>query len=195
MNIAAGNRRPTVREEQPPVAGHSPGPWLVHHGRGHDGRALVFRARCLSGEAACGARPGEDSQIFHVRVAAVHREPTLRLKIWLLSRGTVSHHHCANDGSVLIARSKWTFLTNHGAIFLHIAAHPNSTVRELAQTLGISERTVAGALADLREAGYISVAKNGNRNTYSLDPDLPLRRDAHRGLTARDLIGLANRRA
>lgn len=69
----------------------------------------------------------------------------------------------------------WTFLTNHGHVLLAIYADPDRRLRDIADIVGISERTAVGIVSDLEDAGYIRREKVGRRNHYVLDPSRPLR--------------------
>jgi DNA-binding MarR family transcriptional regulator len=63
-------------------------------------------------------------------------------------------------------QSTWTFLSNHGHVLVHINRNPDSKVKEIADAVGITERSALSILADLEEAGYISVERVGRRNSY-----------------------------
>lgn len=69
----------------------------------------------------------------------------------------------------------WTFLTNHGHVLLAISADPTLRLRDIADIVGVTERTAVGIVSDLEEAGYIRREKLGRRNHYLLDPSRPLR--------------------
>lgn len=73
------------------------------------------------------------------------------------------------------ARSRWTFLTNHGHVLVCIASDPNVRGREIAQLVGITERGAQAIIADLVEAGYLERTRVGRRNQYRIRPDRPLR--------------------
>ncbi len=75
-------------------------------------------------------------------------------------------------------KRKWTFLTNHAVLLSYIALHPRMTARELAKFVGITERAVRKIIADLLEEGYITKNRQGRRNRYHINPDLPLRHPA-----------------
>lgn len=70
---------------------------------------------------------------------------------------------------------EWTFLTNHGHVLLAIAADPTLRLRDIAEIVGVTERTAVGIVSDLEAAGYIKRQKVGRRNHYELDPSRPLR--------------------
>ena len=69
----------------------------------------------------------------------------------------------------------WTFLTNHAHVLLAIARDPNLRLRDIAELVGITERTAVGIMSDLESGGYVRRDKAGRRNRYVLNPDRPLR--------------------
>lgn len=71
--------------------------------------------------------------------------------------------------------SDWTLLSTHGLVLLAVAAAPNATQREIAATLGVTERTVQNAVGDLVAAGYLERMPVGRRNRYRVRVDQPLR--------------------
>ncbi len=85
--------------------------------------------------------------------------------------------------------SRWTFLTNHGAALIHVARNPDSTIREVADAAGISERAAARILRDLRVGGYLVATRIGRRNAYHLDLERELRHPVNQGWTVADLLG------
>lgn len=86
--------------------------------------------------------------------------------------------------------SEWTFLTNHAQVLLCIARNTRLTAREIAATVGITERAVQRILDDLEEAGYISRFRDGRRNRYEVHPELPMRHPAQRGRAVKELLDL-----
>jgi DNA-binding IscR family transcriptional regulator len=80
------------------------------------------------------------------------------------------------------------FVTNHAHVLQVIAADPTARLRDIAQTVGITERTAAQIVNDLEQAGYLSKSRNGRRNRYEVHEDLPLRHPQHRHHTVGDLI-------
>ena len=69
----------------------------------------------------------------------------------------------------------WTFLSNHGHVLLCIARDPNVRVREIALSVGITERAVHRILGELEEAGAISRTRQGRRTHYEVNKRLPMR--------------------
>ena len=70
---------------------------------------------------------------------------------------------------------KWTFLSNHGHVMVQICQKPDLRVQEIAEIVGITERSTQSILADLEEAGYIEVIRAGRRNTYRVNRNLKFR--------------------
>jgi len=68
----------------------------------------------------------------------------------------------------------WGFLTNHAQALLCIAHDPGVRLREIASTLGITERAAFGIVTDLVDAGYVVKDKDGRRNRYEVQIDKPL---------------------
>lgn len=69
----------------------------------------------------------------------------------------------------------WTFLTNHAHVLLCVARDPGVRLREVADTVGITERAAQKIVADLVQAGYLQRERDGRRNHYQLNRDMPLR--------------------
>ena len=70
---------------------------------------------------------------------------------------------------------EWTFLSNHGHVLVHLARHPDSRVRDIADTVGITERSAQAILADLEESGYVTITRIGRRNSYKVNNGLKFR--------------------
>ena len=84
----------------------------------------------------------------------------------------------------------WTFLTNHARALLLIAHDPASRLRDVAAALDVTERTAYGIVADLTEAGYVVKERDGRRNRYHIQTDLPLRDAINRERTIGEVIDL-----
>jgi DNA-binding IscR family transcriptional regulator len=96
---------------------------------------------------------------------------------------------------VAAARRGWTFLSNHSHVLIALARNPDARIRELADTVGITERAVVHILADLESAGVIAKERHGRRNSYEINTGAPLRHavEAHR--TVADILALAPEQA
>jgi len=72
----------------------------------------------------------------------------------------------------------WSFLTNHARVLLCVAHDPGARLRDIAASLGITERSAHGILTDLTKAGYVVKQRDGRRNRYQIQAHLPLREPA-----------------
>jgi DNA-binding IclR family transcriptional regulator len=86
--------------------------------------------------------------------------------------------------------AEWTFLTNHARALICIAHDPGVRLREIAATLGITERRAFGIVTDLTEAGYVVKDKDGRRNRYRIQAHLPLRAAVGREPTIGEVLGV-----
>jgi DNA-binding MarR family transcriptional regulator len=87
------------------------------------------------------------------------------------------------------ADHSFRFVTNHAHVLQTISADPTTRLRDIAETVGITERTAAQIVNDLEQAGYLSKTRQGRRNRYEVHAELPLRHPQHRHHTVGDLIG------
>lgn len=72
----------------------------------------------------------------------------------------------------------WTFLTNHAHVLLAIAAEPDLRLRDIAERVGITERATQRIVSELEGAGYLKVRREGRRNSYRVQRNLPMRHPA-----------------
>ena len=85
---------------------------------------------------------------------------------------------------------EWRFLTNHGLVLIYIGQHPDSTGREIAEAVGITERAVRNIVADLQAAEYLEPERVGRRNRYRIDAARPLRHLGESAVTLGELLEL-----
>lgn len=71
-------------------------------------------------------------------------------------------------------RPTWSFLTNHALVLLCIARDSGMRLREIGDSVGITERAAHRIVHELTAAGYISSTRTGRRNSYAVHRDLPL---------------------
>ncbi|MFF9915326.1 helix-turn-helix transcriptional regulator [Streptomyces sp. NPDC013457] len=86
--------------------------------------------------------------------------------------------------------SEWTFLTNHARVLLAISRDPGVRLRDVAESCGVTERTVQAIVADLEGAGYLTRARDGRRNRYTLVPGAVFRHPAEAGQEIGGLLEL-----
>ncbi|MGH3304148.1 MAG: helix-turn-helix transcriptional regulator [Streptosporangiaceae bacterium] len=86
--------------------------------------------------------------------------------------------------------TSWTFLTNHARVLLCISRDPGIRLRDIADRVGVTERSAYGIVLDLAEAGYILKAKDGRRNRYRVQAHLPLPEPSSRERTVGEVLAL-----
>jgi len=88
----------------------------------------------------------------------------------------------------------WRFLSNHPQVLLSLNPDPNARLRDIAQSVGITERAAQRIVADLIESGYVESERNGRRNHYSINTDIAMRHPAQRGHEIGELLELLESR-
>jgi hypothetical protein len=86
--------------------------------------------------------------------------------------------------------ANWAFLTNHARVLLCIAHDPGVRLRDIAASLGITERSAYGIVTDLAAAGYVVKQKDGRRNRYQVQAHLPLPEPTRRERTVGEVLAL-----
>ena len=84
----------------------------------------------------------------------------------------------------------WRFLTNHTQVLLCIARDGDVRTRDIAHLVGITERAAQRIVADLAEAGFITIERVGRRNRYVVDPEAAMRHSAQDGHEIGELLDL-----
>ena len=87
--------------------------------------------------------------------------------------------------------NQWTFLTNHTHVLIAIQRNPQEKLRQIAELVGITERSAHRIVTELIEYGVLSVEKDGRRNRYIVHADKPLRHPMEGTQTVQDLLMLA----
>lgn len=66
---------------------------------------------------------------------------------------------------------QWWLVSSHGAILFYIAVHPGCTIKQIAEEMSLTRRTVWGIIGDLRRKDMIKVRKDGRRHHYTVNLD------------------------
>jgi len=114
-----------------------------------------------------------------------------------VARQTKKAKNISGDSAPPIdAASGWTFLTNHGHVLLCLAGSPEMRLRDVAERVGITERSVQTIVQELVDAGAISRHRVGRRNHYEIHPNHKLHHPVEAHCEIGDLIDmvLSNRR-
>ncbi|RJQ38573.1 MAG: winged helix-turn-helix transcriptional regulator [Dehalococcoidia bacterium] len=82
----------------------------------------------------------------------------------------------------------WKFVTNHALVLCQIVEQPKITAREIAQAIGITEKTTRSIITDLEAEGYISKKRVGRRLRYRVNADLPLRAETQQDKAVGSLL-------
>jgi len=85
---------------------------------------------------------------------------------------------------------QWTFFTNHAHVLFCISQDQDVRLRDVATTVGITERAAQRIVAELEEAGYLNHERQGRRNHYEIIDDAPLRHSVERHIEVRDLLAI-----
>jgi hypothetical protein len=68
-----------------------------------------------------------------------------------------------------MATSKWSLMTNHAYVLIHVVEHPRSTLRDIADACSITERAALSLLRALEADAIVARRKEGRRNVYTVD--------------------------
>ncbi|MFK7886359.1 MAG: helix-turn-helix transcriptional regulator [Gammaproteobacteria bacterium] len=71
--------------------------------------------------------------------------------------------------------SEWTFLSNYAHVLVCLAQNSHMRLRDVADRVGITERTAVRLVTQLDEAGIVIRVKDGRRNRYLINTHKPLR--------------------
>lgn len=85
---------------------------------------------------------------------------------------------------------EWSFFTNHARVLICIARDPGVRLRDIAAALGITERSSYSIVSELVQAGYVLKDKDGRRNRYRVEVQLPLPESIGRERTVGEVLGL-----
>ena len=82
----------------------------------------------------------------------------------------------------------WTFFSNYAHVLVCLAESPEATVREVAERVGITERSTQRIITHLDEAGILQREKHGRRNYYVIDTSAHLRHSLEAHCTIGELL-------
>ena len=83
----------------------------------------------------------------------------------------------------------WYLVSSHGAILFYIAVNPECTIKEIAEAMSLTRRTVWGVIGDLRRAGMLHIRKEGRRHHYTVNMDAPFKHPVLNGFNLRLVLG------
>lgn len=74
-----------------------------------------------------------------------------------------------------IIGTDWTFLSSHAHVLICLAENPRAKLRDIADRIGVTERTVMRLITQLDEAGFLRRSRRGRGNYYQIETREPLR--------------------
>ena len=84
----------------------------------------------------------------------------------------------------------WRFLSNHTQVLLCLHRDPEMRLRDIGQSVGITERAAQRIVADLIRSGYVESERVGRRNRYRVNPEIAMRHPAQDGHDIGELLQL-----
>jgi DNA-binding MarR family transcriptional regulator len=88
-----------------------------------------------------------------------------------------------------MTNGRWGLLTNHALVLIHVIEHPRSTLRDIADSVGITERAALSLLRALERDAIVARRREGRRNVYTVDIDALM---AHRTHGTYSIAQIAN---
>ena len=90
--------------------------------------------------------------------------------------------------SVTETTPSWTFLSNYAHVLVCLARDPDARLRDVADKVGITERTAFRLIDELEQAGILERAREGRRNHYVINTKANLRHAVEKNCTVGELL-------
>lgn len=84
--------------------------------------------------------------------------------------------------------NNWSFFSNYTHVLVCLAENPQARLRDVAERVGITERTTFRLIGELEEAGILARVKEGRRNHYLINTDAHLRHAIEQHCTVGELL-------
>ena len=82
----------------------------------------------------------------------------------------------------------WTVFSNYAHVLVCLAENPDARLRDVAQRVGITERTALRLVTQLEQSGILMRIKEGRRNSYIINPGERLRHPIEAHCTVGELL-------
>ena len=89
------------------------------------------------------------------------------------------------------AEQDWTFFSHYAHVLICLAENPRSRLREVAEKVGVTERTAMRLINRLERAGVVERIRQGRRNFYQIDTAEPLLHPIEAGCSVVTLLKVA----
>jgi DNA-binding MarR family transcriptional regulator len=86
-------------------------------------------------------------------------------------------------------QNHWYLVSSHGAVLFYVAVNPGCTIREIAEQMHLTQRTVWGLIGDLRRADMLTIERQGRRHHYTVNLEADFRHPIIKGLSLRSVLG------
>ena len=93
------------------------------------------------------------------------------------------------NGKINHINNHWYLVSSHGSVLFYVAVNPDCTIREIAEDMSLTQRTVWGLIGDLRRAGMLSIRREGRRHHYTVNLDADFKHPTLKGLPLRAVLG------
>ena len=77
----------------------------------------------------------------------------------------------------------WYVVSSHGAVLFYIAVNPDCTIRDIADEMSLTQRTVWGLIGDLRRADMLEIRREGRRHHYTVNLEAAFKHPTLEGIT------------
>lgn len=89
------------------------------------------------------------------------------------------------------AEQDWTFFSHYAHVLICLAENPRSRLRDVADKVGVTERTAMRLINRLERAGVVERIRQGRRNFYQIDTSEPLLHPIETGCSVKALLKFA----
>ena len=84
----------------------------------------------------------------------------------------------------------WTFLSNYAHVLVCLAENPEARLRDVADRVGITERSAQRLITHLDGAGILTRVRHGRRNSYFINTNAHLRHPIEDSCTVGEFLAL-----
>ncbi len=85
--------------------------------------------------------------------------------------------------------NNWYLVSSHGTILFYVAVNPDCTIKQIAEAMSLTRRTVWGVIGDLRRADMLNVQREGRRHHYTVNLDATFKHPVLTGFSLRVILG------
>jgi hypothetical protein len=89
----------------------------------------------------------------------------------------------------MAAYNNWYLVSSHGAVLFLIALRPGCTIKDISQTMCLTERSVWGLIGDLRRGDMLNVRRLGRRHYYYVNMDATFEHPVLKNFPLRAILG------